>query len=156
MEFKITIILSHIENQSVEDMSLNAVNYIKEFIEDDELNIESIEDITELSSGTLDYVEYRAKKDNKKDNAFKELFKLYESVSQENAKLTNDIKMYQEKVGKLRRTMSEDMNVRFNNICIPKSYMIDESDEEVYDYEVMREMFEIELTNLKNKENGRK
>ena len=133
MEFKITIILSHIENQSVEDMSLNAVNYIKEFIEDDELNIESIEDITELSSGT------RA-----------------DMLEQENAKLTNDIKMYQEKVGKLRRTMSEDMNVRFNNICIPKSYMIDESDEEVYDYEVMREMFKIELTNLKNKENGRK
>tara|TARA_R110000772_G_scaffold222267_1_gene332763 strand:+ start:67 stop:462 length:396 start_codon:yes stop_codon:yes gene_type:complete len=131
MEFKITIILSHIENQSVEDMSLNAVNYIKEFIEDDELNIESIEDITELSSGA-------------------------DMLEQENAKLTNDIKMYQEKVGKLRRTMSEDMNVRFNNICIPKSYMIDESDEEVYDYEVMREMFEIELTNLKNKENGRK
>ena len=46
MEFKITIILSHIENQSVEDMKLNAQNYIKEFIEDDELIIESIEDIT--------------------------------------------------------------------------------------------------------------
>ena len=47
MEFKITIILSHIENQSVEDMELNAQNYIKEFIEDDELIIESIEDITQ-------------------------------------------------------------------------------------------------------------
>ena len=46
MEFKVTLILSHIENQSVEDMKLNAVNYIKEFIEDDELYIESIEDIT--------------------------------------------------------------------------------------------------------------
>lgn len=46
MEFKITIILSHIENQSVEDMELNAQNYIKEFIEDDELYIESIENIT--------------------------------------------------------------------------------------------------------------
>lgn len=54
-------------------------------------------------------------KDNKKDNAFKELFKLYESVSQENAKLTNDIKMYQEKVGKLRRTISEDMNEVFKD-----------------------------------------
>jgi hypothetical protein len=90
MEFKITIILSHIENQSVEDMSLNAVNYIKEFIEDDELNIESIEDITELSSGA-------------------------DMLEQENAKLTNDIKMYQEKVGRLRRTISEDMNVRFKD-----------------------------------------
>ena len=156
MEFKITIILSHIENQSVEDMSLNAVNYIKEFIEDDELNIESIEDITELSSGTLDYVEYRAKKDNFADRLYDHEKARADMLEQENAKLTNDIKMYQEKVGKLRRTMSEDMNVRFNNICIPKSYMIDESDEEVYDYEVMREMFEIELTNLKNKENGRK
>ena len=46
MEFKITIILSHIENQSVEDMELNAQNYIKEFIEDGELYIESIENIT--------------------------------------------------------------------------------------------------------------
>ena len=46
MEFKITIILSHIDDQSVEDMELNAQNYIKEFIEDDELYIESIENIT--------------------------------------------------------------------------------------------------------------
>ena len=46
MEFKVTLILSHIEDQSLEDMKLNAVNYIKEFIEDDELYIESIEDIT--------------------------------------------------------------------------------------------------------------
>ena len=112
MEFKITIILSHIENQSVEDMSLNAVNYIKEFIEDDELNIESIEDITELSSGTLDYVEYRAKKDNFADRLYDHEKARADMLEQENAKLTNDIKMYQEKVGKLRRTISEDMNVR--------------------------------------------
>ena len=46
MEFKITIILSHIEEQSMEDIKLNAQNYLKEFIEDDELYIESIENIT--------------------------------------------------------------------------------------------------------------
>tara|TARA_R110000851_G_scaffold190072_2_gene340434 strand:- start:18065 stop:18805 length:741 start_codon:yes stop_codon:yes gene_type:complete len=61
MEFKITIILSHIENQSVEDMELNAQNYIKEFIEDDELYIESIEDITSTRKTILEQQELNRK-----------------------------------------------------------------------------------------------
>jgi len=55
MEFKVTIILSHIANQSVEDMELNAQNYIKEFIEDDALIIESIEDITQSEKLASDW-----------------------------------------------------------------------------------------------------
>lgn len=81
---------------------------------------------------------------NNKDNAYKELFKLYESVSQENAKLTNDIKMYEVKVGKLRRTIKQDMNT----IKIPKCYA-KEDDIRMYDFEIMEELFQNEMDELR-------
>ena len=42
-------------------------------------------------------------------------------------------------------------NYFMNNIGIPKCYVIDEADKEVYDFELMREIFENELTKLKTK-----
>ena len=47
MDFKLTIVLTHIENQSEEDMFLNAETYIQDDIKDGVLNIESVEDITD-------------------------------------------------------------------------------------------------------------
>ena len=64
------------------------------------------------------------------------------------AMLTNSVKMYEIKVGKLRRTISNDMNREMNSISIPKCYMIDEDNHEIYDFEVMREVFENELQEL--------
>tara|TARA_R110000744_G_scaffold280120_1_gene392243 strand:+ start:665 stop:970 length:306 start_codon:yes stop_codon:yes gene_type:complete len=46
MEFKITIILSHIADQTEDDMFLNAENYIQDDMKDGSLNIENVEDIT--------------------------------------------------------------------------------------------------------------
>tara|TARA_R100000935_G_scaffold56548_1_gene88354 strand:- start:5961 stop:6476 length:516 start_codon:yes stop_codon:yes gene_type:complete len=90
---------------------------------------------------------------HKKDNAFKELFKLYESVSDgaeklegENAMLTNRVEMYELKVAKLRRTISTTMN----SIEIPKCYA-EEGDDTFYDYELMQELFDQAMCELKNK-----
>tara|TARA_R110000751_G_scaffold276709_1_gene377874 strand:+ start:295 stop:561 length:267 start_codon:yes stop_codon:yes gene_type:complete len=47
MDFKLTIVLTHIEDQSEEDMFLNAETYIQDDIKDGVLNIESVEDITD-------------------------------------------------------------------------------------------------------------
>jgi hypothetical protein len=59
MDFKVTIILNHVEEQSVEDLVHNCVHYIKDDIHDETLIIESIEDITDRPKQiTLDKKEY--------------------------------------------------------------------------------------------------
>jgi hypothetical protein len=65
-------------------------------------------------------------------------------LEQENAKLTNDIKMYQEKVGKLRHTIGQDMNA----IKIPKCYA-EEGDIRMYDFEIMEELFQNQMDELR-------
>ena len=54
MEFKVTIILSHISGQTEEDMMLNAHHYIQDDLkmhakDHHPLNIESVEDITDYA-----------------------------------------------------------------------------------------------------------
>tara|TARA_R100001377_G_C3105458_1_gene80651 strand:- start:18 stop:224 length:207 start_codon:yes stop_codon:yes gene_type:complete len=54
MEFKVTIILSHISGQTEEDMMLNAHHYIQDDLkmyakDHHHLNIESVEDITDYA-----------------------------------------------------------------------------------------------------------
>tara|TARA_R110000744_G_scaffold108249_2_gene205045 strand:+ start:814 stop:1044 length:231 start_codon:yes stop_codon:yes gene_type:complete len=66
----------------------------------------------------------------------------------DNALLTYNVKMCEEEVSNLKYKISISMN----NIRIPKCYVIDEADKEVYDFELMREIFENELTKLKNNE----
>ena len=66
----------------------------------------------------------------------------------DNALLTYNVKMCEEEVSNLKHKISISMN----NIRIPKCYVIDEADKEVYDFELMREIFENELTKLKNNE----
>ena len=56
--------------------------------------------------------------------------------------------MCEQEVSNLKHKISISMN----NIGIPKCYVIDEADKEVYDFELMREIFENELTKLKNNE----
>jgi|TARA_R110001599_G_scaffold10701_8_gene52238 hypothetical protein len=40
------------------------------------------------------------------------------------------------------------MNREMNSICIPKCYLIDEDNKEIYDFEIMKMMFEEELQEL--------
>lgn len=46
--FRVTIIVRYVQKQSVEDMELNAQQYIKDDIEDNCLYIEKIEEIKNL------------------------------------------------------------------------------------------------------------
>ena len=74
----------------------------------------------------------------------------------DNALLNYNIKMCEEEVSNLKHKMSVSQNALLtnyfmNNIGIPKCYVIDEADKEVYDFELMREIFENELTKLKTK-----
>ena len=122
MEFKITIILSHIENQSVEDMELNAQNYIKEFIEDDELYIESIEDITSTRKTILEQQELNrkiAKTEGKpSDNIIKyvvaDILEIYEDMKlsrdyykEESEKWKNEYKICETKLKRLDSKVKE-------------------------------------------------
>jgi|TARA_R110002124_G_scaffold145756_1_gene311044 hypothetical protein len=74
--------------------------------------------------------------------------KTIKELETEIAMLTNSVKMYEIKVAKLRRTISNDMNREMNSICIPKCYLIDEDNKEIYDFEIMKMMFEEELQEL--------
>lgn len=83
-------------------------------------------------------------KDNFADRLYDHQKAKADMLEQENAKLTNDIKMYQEKIGKLRHTIGQDMNT----IKIPKCYA-EEGDIRMYDFEIMEELFQSQMDELR-------